>query len=105
MTDWRTTRAGKRWLALYGHRKKVRMTWLAWARLQDGDSVAKAARKNGLSPRAWEAWERMVNRKTPGPRALSILLCAYPMFVPFAWARFVGRPYVTVNPATLEVVP
>jgi transcriptional regulator with XRE-family HTH domain len=100
--DWRTTRAGKRWLALYGHRKKVRMTWLARARLLSGQSVAQAAKACGLSPRTWEAWERVGEaRREPEGRMATRLLYSYsePLHL------YSATPYVTVSPATLEVIP
>lgn len=102
--DWRESRAGKRWLALYGHRKKVRMTWLARARLLSGQSVSQAAKACGLSPRTWEAWERVgKDHKEPSVKAAVAI-----------WRHYGDRtidshslilvPYTYVNPATLEVV-
>lgn len=103
MTDWRNTRAGKRWLALYGHRKRVRMTWLARARLLSGQSVAQAAKACGLSPRTWEAWERVGNeRSDPDGAALLRILRTFSA----ADLGYAARsPYCTVSPATLEVLP
>lgn len=103
MTDWRTTRAGKRWLALYGHRKKVRMTWLARARLLSGQSVAQAAKACGLSPRTWEAWERTTKRKRPQGEEVTVLHVTYRGVLPVG--ALYWEPFVTVNPATLEVIP
>jgi hypothetical protein len=104
MTDWRTTRAGKRWLALYGHRRKVRITWLARARLLSGQSVAQAAKACGLSPRTWEAWERYHNWKPPhynGVKAITI----QPWGRSLAVNDLLIHPYCTVNPSNLEVIP
>lgn len=102
--DWRESRAGKRWLALYGHRKKVRMTWLARARLLSGQSVAQAAKACGLSPRTWEAWERVgKERKEPSGDAVIKVLQHF-AHVPYAVARGAER-FVTVDPSTLWPLP
>lgn len=102
--DWRESRAGKRWLALYGHRKKVRMTWLARARLLSGQSVAQAATACGLSPRTWEAWERVGDaRKEPDPAQATIVATTIPL--PLGAHNLYALPYVTVDPSTLKVVP
>lgn len=100
--DWRESRAGKRWLALYGHRKKVRMTWLARARLLSGQSVAQAAKACGLSPRTWEAWERVGDTwRRPDPRSAFALIQRYSILSLYG---LVEQPYCRVSPATLEVI-
>lgn len=100
--DWRESRAGKRWLAMNGHRKKVRMTWLARARLLSGQSVAQAAKACGLSPRTWEAWERVGDTwRRPDPEAAFTLTQRYEIL---GLGTLVTSPYCRVNPATLEVV-
>lgn len=102
--DWRESRAGKRWLAMYGHRKKVRMTWLARARLLSGQSVAQAAKACGLSPRTWEAWERVgKERRTPDSPAANLIVEHYG-YPEFHYRLLCDTPYCAVNPATLEVV-
>ena len=96
--DWRETRAGKRWVSMYGHRKRMKITWLARARLLSGQSVAQAAKACGLSPRSWERWEQ--GRSSPPSAAAIVIIDRYP--VPLSALL---DPYVRVNPATLEVLP
>lgn len=85
-----------------GHRKKVRMTWLARARLLSGQSVAQAAKACGLSPRTWEAWERIGRTwRRPDPQATYALIRHYSIL---SLHGLVESPHCHVAPATLEVV-
>lgn len=126
--DWRESRAGKRWLAVnkvqrivwtehdgtpcdppdieyspHPRKQRVKMTWLARARLLSGQSVAQAAKSCGLSPRTWEAWERVGKTwRRPDPQSTYALVQRYPIL---SLHGLVESPCAVVNPATLEVVP
>ena len=99
-TTWQQTKAGKRWLLANGHRKRVKMTWLARARLLSGMSVAQAAKATGLNARTWEAWERIgeARRAPSGEAGGRIWLHFGPTLIGIT---LYSHPYVFVNPLTL----
>lgn len=104
-TDWKSTPAGKAFLVRHGHKKKVRITWLARARILSGMSVAQAAKACRLNPRTWAAWEVVGNgRRTPNGAVAGYIVehFGYPAF---SFAMLFSSPYVRVNPQTLEVLP
>lgn len=98
-TDWKSTPAGKAFLVRHGRKKKVRITWLARARILSGMSVAQAAKACRLNPRTWEAWEQ--GRRAPDGGATGRILNVYAMQP----IHLFGERYVRVNPQTLEVLP
>ena len=101
-TKWQDTRAGKRFLAAHGHKKRVKMTWLALMRIRSGWTVAEAAETSGIGPRTWEAWERVGSRRpTPGTLARHAIRFAFPTMPE---RLLTHTPYVTVNPQTLEIL-
>lgn len=104
-TKWQDTRAGKRFLAAHGHKKRVKMTWLARARILSGFTTKEAAWFCDLNPRSWEAWER-IGRARATPSRLYAQIVAQQHWEGGALHvdQLLGTPYVTVNPATLEVI-
>lgn len=102
-TKWHDTRAGKRFLAAHGHKKRVRMTWLARARILAGLTVGDAARLCGLSRRSWEGWE-LVGRGHHAPGLMeSLVLARLAWPEPITAEQLSASPYVVVTPQTLEV--
>lgn len=96
--DWRESRAYRKWFGLHGRKKTVRITWLALERLKAGHNVKQAAEACGVAPRSWERWEQ--GRSEPPTKATLAISNVYP--IPLSALL---DPYVTVRPATLEVVP
>lgn len=102
-TKWRDSKAYKTWLGIHGRKKRVRITWLARARLLSGLSVVQAAKAAGLNWRSWQAWERVGKaRREPDGRSTMALLNFF-AHVPCAIARGASR-CVTVDPNTLDEV-
>jgi transcriptional regulator with XRE-family HTH domain len=97
-TTWQSTPAGKAFLLRHGRKKKVRITWLARARILSGQSVAQAAKACGLNPRTWAAWEH--GGKAPSSRALIPLTARYDCTT----YDLVEARFTIVDPATLNVV-
>ena len=95
--DWRESRAYRKWFGLHRRKKTVRITWLARARLLSGHSVTEAAKACGVEPRSWERWEQ--GRSEPPTKATLAISNVYP--IPLSALL---NPYVTVRPATLEVL-
>lgn len=104
-TKWQDTRAGKRFLAAHGHKKRVKMTWLARARILSGLTMKEAAAACGLGARSWEAWER-VGRTRSEPRGICVQIITQRNWADRGLSVFqlTSTPYVTVNPQTLEVL-
>jgi hypothetical protein len=101
-TTWQSTPAGKAFLLRHGKKRKVRITWLARARILSGQSVAQAAKACGLNARTWAAWERVGAKwKSPSGWATENILSHFTIR-PAITCNL--KPFVTVNPATLEVL-
>lgn len=104
-TDWKNTPAGKAFLVRHGHKRKVRITWLARARILSGMSVAQAAEVCMLNPRTWAAWEVVgVRHRRPSGASAASLITRYGL-VGLGFVRLFTKPYVRVNPQTLKVLP
>jgi hypothetical protein len=101
-TTWQSTPAGKAFLLRHGRKKKIRITWLARARILSGQSVAQAAKACGLNPRTWAAWEVVgAGGKEPAGPAVVRLMMHFQglLHIPLS-----GKRTMPVNPATLEVL-
>jgi transcriptional regulator with XRE-family HTH domain len=99
-TTWQSTPAGKAFLLRHGKKKKVRITWLARARILSGQSVAQAAKACGLNARTWAAWER--DAKKPCADAIFCILAHFDDALRLG--MLVTQREVTVSTATLEVL-
>ena len=95
--DWRESRVYRKWFGLHRGKKRVRITWMARARLLSGHNVAQAAKACGVAPRSWERWEQ--GRSEPPTKVTMKIMGIYP--IPMAALL---DPYCTVSPATLEVL-
>jgi transcriptional regulator with XRE-family HTH domain len=100
-TTWQDTPAGKAFLLRHGKKKKVRITWLARARILSGQSVAQAAKACGLNARTWANWEQ--GRRFPDGSVAGVLVERYG-YPAFSFEMLFSKRRVRVSPATLEVL-